>query len=185
MRPSSANEPLPPLSPGTCIDAKVPSGTPPRACRISLPSQLTLIVPSQFTMVRTRTVRTEELMLGGRLPPVGRYPDGFRVSSSYGAANLSISAPISKGCCRREAANTPLGTASAPVTNPESAPSIVRLPLTLFSRSRVPGAAPAGNRRQRTTKPTRSYRIFCSFPRHWATLVHRLNLCASQLRGQW
>ena len=41
-------------------------------------------------------------MLGGRLPPVGVYPDRLRASSSHGAANLSISAPISKGCCRRE-----------------------------------------------------------------------------------
>ena len=41
-------------------------------------------------------------MLGGRLPPVGVYPDRLRASSSHGAGNLSISAPISKGCCRRE-----------------------------------------------------------------------------------
>ena len=38
-------------------------------------------------------------MLEGRLSPVGVYPDRPRASSSYGAADLSISAPISKGCC--------------------------------------------------------------------------------------
>ena len=36
-------------------------------------------------------------MLGGRFPPVGVCPGRLRASSSHGAANLSISAPISKG----------------------------------------------------------------------------------------
>ena len=49
-------------------------------------------------------------MLGGRLPPVGVYPDRLRASSSYGAANLSISAPISKGGCRREAPENAAGS---------------------------------------------------------------------------
>ena len=50
-------------------------------------------------------------MLGGRSPPVGVYPDCPRASSSCGAVNLSISAPISKGCCRREVPENAAGNA--------------------------------------------------------------------------
>ena len=36
-------------------------------------------------------------MLGGYSSPVGAYPARLRATPSYGAANLRISAPISKG----------------------------------------------------------------------------------------
>ena len=49
-------------------------------------------------------------MLGGYSSPVGAYPARLRATPSYGAANLRISAPISKGGCRREAPENAAGS---------------------------------------------------------------------------
>ena len=49
-------------------------------------------------------------MLGGCSSPVGVSPARLRATPSYGAANLSISAPISKGGCRRQAPENAAGS---------------------------------------------------------------------------